>query len=83
MDKEESIIDAVEEEIIEKVTPSQHSSSQNKLDIRYSMYDCMVGLTPGRLSCKNYLIIGKETLTFPLVLINFMSNVPLETYPWF
>lgn len=59
MDKEESIIDAVEEEIIEKVTPSQHSSSQNKLDIRYSMYDCMVGLTPGRLSCKSYLIIGK------------------------
>lgn len=59
MDKEESIIDAVEEEIIEKVTPSQLSSSQNKLDIRYSMFDCVVGLTPGRLSCKSYLIIGK------------------------
>lgn len=58
MNNDESIIDAVEEEIIEKVTPSK-TSSPSKFDIRYTIYDCMIGLTPGRLKCKSYLLIGK------------------------
>ncbi|RCK67471.1 Autophagy-related protein 2 [Candida viswanathii] len=58
MNNDESIIDAVEEEIIDKVTASK-TSSPNKFDIRYTVYDCMIGLTPGRLQCKTYLLIGK------------------------
>ncbi|EMG50685.1 hypothetical protein G210_1654 [Candida maltosa Xu316] len=59
MNNDDSIIDAMEEEIIEKVTPSFNSSNPNKFDIRYTVYDCMIGLTPGRLNCKSYLLIGK------------------------
>ena len=59
MNNDESIIDAVEEEIIEKVAPSSKSSSPTKFDVRYTIYDCMIGLSPGRLDCKSYLLIGK------------------------
>ncbi|KAG7665878.1 ATG2 [[Candida] subhashii] len=64
LDDEESIIDTVEEEIIEKVTPDSKSSASNRLDIRYTLYDCMIGLTPGRLNCKACIFVSKGNADF-------------------
>ncbi|EGW33356.1 uncharacterized protein SPAPADRAFT_151331 [Spathaspora passalidarum NRRL Y-27907] len=61
---DESFIDTVEEEIIEKVTPNTKSSTSMKFDIRYTLYDCVVGLSPGRLNCKAYIFVEKGNSDF-------------------
>lgn len=38
---------------------SSLNSPSKRLDIRFSLYDCVVGLNPGRLDCKSLLIINK------------------------
>lgn len=44
------------------------NSSSKRLDIRFSLYDCVIGLNPGRLDCKSLLIInkGNSDVTFGL-----------------
>ncbi|WLF77240.1 autophagy- protein 2 [Lodderomyces elongisporus] len=65
--KDESIIEVVEEEFVDVSLPSPTSQKQKfavkpdknkRFDIRCSLYGCMVGLTPGRLSCKSFVTIG-------------------------
>ncbi|KAK6457982.1 autophagy-related protein 2 [Scheffersomyces xylosifermentans] len=49
------------EMVVEQAQPATPSSSQNRFDIRYTLYDCVVGLNPGRLSSKGYLVVSKGT----------------------
>lgn len=50
--------------VVEKVKPVNPSSSQNRFDIRFSVFDCIIGLNPGRLPCKSYLVVGRGTSDF-------------------
>ncbi|RLV95950.1 Autophagy-related protein 2 [Spathaspora sp. JA1] len=64
LNDDESIIDTVEEEIIEKVTPNTKSSGSNRFDIRYTLYDSVIGLSPGRLKSKAYIFVEKGNSDF-------------------
>lgn len=52
----------------QKREPSSLNSLSKRLDIRFSLYDCVIGLNPGRLNCKSLLIInkGNSDVTFGL-----------------
>lgn len=52
----------------QKRESSSLNSPSKRLDIRFSLYDCVIGLNPGRLDCKSLLIInkGNSDVTFGL-----------------
>ncbi|KAK6465301.1 autophagy-related protein 2 [Scheffersomyces coipomensis] len=55
--KEEEIAEL----LVDNVRPATPSSPSKRFDIRYTLHDCVIGLNPGKLSCKSYLVIGKGT----------------------
>ncbi|CAD1808874.1 Autophagy-related protein 2 CAD motif family protein [Candida parapsilosis] len=61
--KDESIIEQVEEELIDTSPPKKPPSS-HRIDIRLSLSNCLVGLTPGRLNCKGYLTVSRGNVDF-------------------
>ncbi|CCG21289.1 Spo72 protein [Candida orthopsilosis Co 90-125] len=61
--KDESIIEHVEEELID-TTPPKRQPSSHRFDVRLTMYNCLIGLTPGRLECKGYLTVSKGNVDF-------------------
>ncbi|KAI5968854.1 ATG2 [Candida margitis] len=61
--KDESIIEQVEEELIDTAPPKK-SSSTHRFDVRLTLYNCLVGLTPGRLRSKSYLTVSKGNVDF-------------------
>ncbi|KAI5964670.1 ATG2 [Candida pseudojiufengensis] len=61
--KDESIIEQVEEELID-TSPPKAKNSTNRFDIRMTLYNCAIGFLPGRLKCKSYLTISKVNSDF-------------------
>ncbi|KAI5951868.1 ATG2 [Candida jiufengensis] len=59
--KDESIIEQVEEELVDKCPPKANSPS-SRFDIRMSVINCSIGLLPGRLKCKSYLTVSKGNM---------------------
>lgn len=54
------------EKVIETVKRAAPSSAQKRFDVRFTLQDCVIGLTPGRLGSKGYLVIekGNSDITF-------------------
>ncbi|KAG5417348.1 ATG2 [Candida metapsilosis] len=61
--KDESIIEQVEEELIDR-EPLKKQSSSHRFDFRLTLHNCLLGLTPGRLKCKGYLTVSKANVDF-------------------
>ncbi|KAI5960516.1 ATG2 [Candida theae] len=61
--KDESIIEHVEEELID-TAPSKKQPSLHRFDIRLTLYNCLLGLNAGRLKCKGYLTVSKANVDF-------------------
>lgn len=48
-------------EVLPESTPSSNVSVLRKLDVKFNLHDCSIGLSPGRLNCKGFVCIERGT----------------------